>query len=215
MVRTNMRTKQKNSPDWEEIRRRWCENKQSVRGLARFFSVDEKTIRKRAKNESWVRTAGPQPPIGAGVADEPGEQGPLEKATPGKSSAGLEALLAAARDGDVETVATHALTAVAKIAYELDLLSDLAQFLEAVVIDETAGDKSPRRRQLLLKILSFPARAQAARNIGSAMSIVGAHVPGKKARAQATAQRTGEADSEWGRDLDPFSNDEGTNTWKN
>lgn len=208
-----MRTKQKNSTDWQEIRRLWQENAQSVRALARLFSVDEKTIRKRAKLENWQKSAGPQ----SAGADHGIEGNTAGKASENGHPDDLGLLVKAAAEWDVDVLAIKSLAVIAKLAHELDRVSDNAELLEQIVIEETAGDKSPKRRQLLTKILSLPTRLQGARNMASAFSIIVGHGPGKKDQAKAKAERVAGGDSEWGDLLDPYarSRTQGDKPWKN
>lgn len=202
-----MRTEQKHSPDWPVIRARWQENSVSVRELARLFSVDEKAIRKRAKAENWQKQVGPQ----SATADQAETSTETSDDT---AAAGGHSLVAAAAAWDLNRISNMSLQVIAKLANELDRVSDNAELLERIVQEETAGEKSPKRRQLLERVLSLPTRLQAARNMASALSIVAAMAPGKKDLARDAARRVGDGGGAWGDLLNPYTT-EGEKPWKN
>lgn len=97
---------------------------------------------------------------------------------------------------------------VQKTLVTLDLLHDMLReemrnrgWLEDVIEEETDGDKSPRRREAMLKAISMPTLVMASKNLSGAIKTLQEAAPGKKEQAQNEAERIAAGDSDWGSDL--------------
>jgi type II secretory pathway component PulF len=93
---------------------------------------------------------------------------------------------------------------------ELRIYSTSVDVIQRIIDEETRGEKSPKRRQLLLRLSSLSTRTQAARNLASAMSILQDAGPGKKEQAKEAASEVGSGASPWGDDLNPFAGEQGS-----
>lgn len=111
--------------------------------------------------------------------------------------------LSAAADADPKDLAKAGRAIVDMLLAELRAVSAHAGLIEEIIEEETRGDRSPKRRQMLLRIVSLPTRTQAARNLASAMSILTDIGPGKKAQAAEEAAAAAAEDDDWGSDLNP------------
>ena len=206
-----MRTVEKNFIDWTAIKRAWVKNTVSIRALAKQHKVPESTIRKRAREKDW-------PPRGAQegaqkgaqasakTKAEPRENASHERVDPSPAAAPSPTMVKAA-DGSID-LAKSGKALLEMLMQELHLASAHPDFLEQVIAEETHGDRSPKRRQLLLRIVSLPTRIQAARNLASALALIAEAGPGKKQQRDEDAKTAGEG-SEWGDLLDPYSADRG------
>lgn len=94
---------------------------------------------------------------------------------------------------------------------ELDSVTTHAGELEAMIFEETAGDRDSRRRNAMLRAIDLPARAatlkvllgatRAWAELGRPKPPAKAPAGGKKAQAAAAAETAGQG-TEWGEDLD-------------
>ena len=73
-------------------------------------------------------------------------------------------------------------------------------FLDEIVEEEAAGNKSPKRRMAIEKALSLPVRMQAAKTYALALATLTSAGPGKKEQAQDAAQTAGRG-TDWNDDL--------------
>jgi hypothetical protein len=97
----------------------------------------------------------------------------------------------------------------ARLLDELDAITTHAGELEDLIIDETAGDRDPRRRNAMLRAVALPSRAATLKLLIAATNAWAdlerakpdPGPKGKKAAAAAAAQTAGQG-SEWGSDLD-------------
>lgn len=195
----SMRTKQKNTTDWNSIRDQWQRKTLSNRVLAKLFSVDERAIRARAKRHGWKRFAENES-AGANqarTADRPSDAWPGSTVSP--------AVAALSDDIDPAQLAMAGRHLVSKLATELaDACRGGAVLIGEVLDAEQRGERHPRRREMLTKLVSVGTRASAVRNLCSSMGLLANASGGKKAEADAEAKRVGE-DDDWGGLLNPPS----------
>jgi transposase-like protein len=167
----------------------------STREIARQHGIAESTIRKRAKIEKWARPARAT----AAAAHEAATTDPQQtrRAAPIIVSV-IDIATAGFEPADlIERGRKILLGLMAELETEAANLDLLRELIET----ETVRDTTPHRRRILEKVLSLPTRAQAAKNLASALAVLRGIGPGKKDQARLAADRAVE-DSPWGSDLD-------------
>lgn len=144
--------------DWEAIEREYRAGQLSVSEIGRQFGVSHTAINKRAKKDGWKRD------LAAKVRQEVSSRLVSEEVS---ASNAREAVDTAAARG-VELVRQHrkslgrAQVIVEKLLSELDRGTDNADDIEEAIEEHTAGDKDTKRRNMMLKAVSLPSRAQTA-----------------------------------------------------
>lgn len=194
-----MRTKKKNTTDWNSVRDQWQRKTLSNRALAKLFSVDERAIRARAKRDGWKRFAESE----SAGANQARTTGCPSDAWPGSTiSPAVEAL---SDDIDPVQLAMAGRHLVGKLATELvDACRGGAALICEVLEAEQRGERHSRRREMLTRLASVGTRASAARNLVSSIGLLANATGGKKAEADAAAKRVAE-DDDWGELLNPLS----------
>lgn len=207
---------QKFSTDWSAIRAAFEAGDDSSRSIAKAFGVTEGAIRKRAKTENWKRTAGTRsdthsPAYRRVRTDRDCSKDARESTSTPADDARLRSAELAVDSSPEDLSALRGLgfQVIADLTRELAVLSKNVGLIEAIIEEETRGDKSPRRRDMLLKAISNPARMAAVKNMAAAFDILYGAGPGKKAQAMADAKNVGGDQSMWGNDLDPHASDRG------
>lgn len=185
--------------DWAKIKIAWIEKKLSVKAIARKFGVSDTAIRKHAKAKNWpVRPS--QPAQTRGPNCEPNRE---QERTTHKDEPRVPPLFAVSQSSDPKDLVRAGRAIIEMLIQELAWVTSNLDLLEQIIIEETAGAKSSRRRQMLMRIVSLPMRTQAARNLASALSTLSTAGPGKKEAANDAAAEVGGNGSVWGDDLDP------------
>lgn len=144
--------------DWEAIEREYRAGQLSVREISRQHDVSHVAIAKRAKAFGWQRD------LAKRVREEVTNRLVSSEVTSGNTH---EAIDTAAARG-VELVRQHrnalgrAQVIVEKLLSELDRGTDNADEIDEAIETETADDKNPKRRNMMLKAVSLPSRAQTA-----------------------------------------------------
>ncbi len=147
-------------PNWKAIERAFCKGDESLRAIARQHGVSDAAIRKRAKSRGWP----PRPSANCEPKCEP------DGAVDGITAAGGEE-----PEQRVETAADLVPEVVRILELQLEelrLVSGNVALLRRIISEETRGDRSPKRRQLMERVLSIPVRALAAKNLASALSSI-------------------------------------------
>ena len=191
-----VRTSKKKAVDWRKIKAAWIVGSPSIRALSREWGVSDTAIRKKAREENW-----PDRPANLG-SQAASDCKPEQTA---KAEASSSPMVAASADADPKALVKAGRSIVEMLLRELSLVSDHVELLERIIEEETAGDRSLKRRQLLLRIVSLPVRTQAARNLTSALIALAEHGPGKKEQAKDAAETAGGEGTGWGNDLDPYA----------
>lgn len=157
--------------DWEAIEREYRAGQLSVAEIGRQYGVSHPAILKRAKKLSWTRDLSDkvrQEVTARLVTDE------VTAASRGNPIKAKEAIELAATRG-VELVRQHRggldrLRKIAeKLAAQLDADSDDIKEIEAAIDEETADDRSPERRNRMLKAVSLGSRAGIARELSQVL----------------------------------------------
>lgn len=151
--------------DWEAIEREYRTGQLSVRELSRQHGVSHVAIHKRAKAEGWSRDLAKQ------VRQEVNTR--LVTSEVNTASA-KEAVEQAAQRG-VEVVRQHrgslgrAHAIAERLMIELEHGTENAAEIEEAIEAETIDDKSPKRRNAMLKAVSLPSRAGTLRELSQAL----------------------------------------------
>lgn len=169
----------RNTIDWQSIEREYYAGEDSIREIADRYCVSDTAIRKRAKQEGWVRevrrrdrvrtllpivAAPPPPPIAK----------PVEPV-------------------DAAQVAEHGRQLIARMFDELDAVTSHQGELERVIEIATIDNEDDRQHDAMLKAISLPARTAMVKNLATALKTINetAAPQGKKAAAQGRAQAVG------------------------
>lgn len=158
-------TKRDKPINWKSIEADFRAGAMSVREIGRWHGVTDAAIRKKAKQEGWVRE------------QQPGhvEREPVVRATaPAKEPADL---------------ADKARGLAGRMMDELDAVTSLHGELEDMICSE---ESDPRRRQSLLKSISLGERAKTLKDISTTLKTLNeaAAPQGKKAARQANAEKS-------------------------
>lgn len=161
------------SPDWEAIEREYRAGQISVRAIASQHGLTEGAIRKRAKAEGWSRPLAEK--VRAAVREKlVRADGTQDGTQSDRVRTDAETIDFAANRG-VELVRQHraslgrANAIIAKLLDELESVTDNRSDIEDAIEVDTASEKSPRRRDAMLRAVSLPSRAQTARELSQAM----------------------------------------------
>lgn len=153
--------------DWEGIERDYRAGTMSVREIARWYRVDEKSIRKKAAAAGWERKG--QPPHL--------ERQPL-----------VGQITVVTAELKPERLVDRARAITARLLDELDSVTAHIGEVEDMICAE---ESDPRRKQALLKAVSLGERAMTLKNLSTTMkTLAEAKAPqGKKAERQDNADR--------------------------
>ena len=161
--------------DWAGIEADFRNGRDSIREIARWYSVSEKAIRKRAKAGEWVRTHPQHGPHQKPTAD----QRPPSPAEP-VMMAGVDAT-------KPENIVSKGQNLILRLLDELDAATshhgELAEMIQA-------HEEDPRRQAAMMKAIELPGRANVIRALATAFKTwTEAQAPdGKKAQRQAAAK---------------------------
>jgi len=146
------------STDWEAIEREFRAGQLSVREIGRQHGVSHVAINKKAKVEGWARD----------LAKQVRREVTNRLVTTEVTSANAEEAVDTAAARGVELVRQHrkslgrAQVIIEKLLGELERGTDNLEDIEEAIEEETAGDKNTKRRNMMLKAVSLPQRAQTA-----------------------------------------------------
>lgn len=148
----------KPSTDWEAIEREYRAGQLSVREVASQFGISHTAINKKAAALGWTRDLAKA--VRQKISDT------LVSSEVASANADQAVETAAARG--VELVRQHrrslgrAQSIIEKLLFELERGTDNIEEIESAIGEETAGDKDSKRRNMMLKAVSLPQRAQTA-----------------------------------------------------
>ncbi|MBN9448275.1 MAG: hypothetical protein J0I67_15400 [Bosea sp.] len=157
--------------DWEAIEREFRAGQLSTREIARQHGLSDTAIRKKARAEDWDRDLSDkvrQQARAKLVRDAGSQQGSQERRA--NETQTVEA--AALRQVEVVRQHRHAIgrgrDLTLRLLDELDATTTHVGELEEMIEDETAGDKSPMRRNAMLKAVGLPSRAGVIKDLSAA-----------------------------------------------
>lgn len=152
----------KSQTDWEAVEREYRTGQLSVREIGLQHNVSHTAINKRAKAEEWVRDLTKE------VRREITNRLVRESVSSEVSNANAKEAVETAAARGVELVRQHrrslgrAQCIIEKLLFELERGTDNVDDIEAAIDEETAKDKNDKRRNMMLKAVSLPSRAQTA-----------------------------------------------------
>lgn len=151
--------------DWESIEREYRAGQLSIRAIATAFGVSEGAIRKKAKASQWQRSLADL--VRKAIRDTLVRADGTHEGTQQPREDDAEVIDTAAARG-VELVRQHrrslgrAQSIIEKLLAELERGTDNLDEIEAAIEAETGDDQNGRRRNMMLKAVSLPQRAQTA-----------------------------------------------------
>jgi hypothetical protein len=154
--------------DWEKVEAEYRAGQFSVREIGRQNGVSHVAINKKAKAEGWTRD------LAAKVRQEIKNRLVTGPVTNVNTKAAVETAVARG----IELVRQHSTILsrtngiIAKFLDELDAESDHIADIEAEIELETASDRSPQRRNAMLRAISLPSRAATVRELSAAIKNV-------------------------------------------
>lgn len=160
---------EKRKTDWEAIEREYRAGQLSVSEIARQHGVSHTAINKRAKKLDWKRDLSRQ------VRQEVSARLVSAEVSPEVSAANAREAVNLAAERGVALVRQHqsrlarANAIAERLLEELDRESENVAEIEAAIEDETASDKSPQRRNAMLKAVSLPSRAATLRELSQVL----------------------------------------------
>ena len=172
--------------DWEAIEREYRAGQLSVSEIGRQHGVSHTAINKRAKKHEWKRDLSKQVRqeisarlVSATVSPEVSEANAREAvalaAERGVALVRQREAVALAAERGVALVRQHqsrlarANAIAERLLEELDSGTEGLAEIEAAIDDETATDKSPQRRNAMLKAVSLPSRAATLRELSQVL----------------------------------------------
>jgi|WetSurMetagenome_2_1015567.scaffolds.fasta_scaffold253762_3 hypothetical protein len=153
--------------DWEAVERAYRAGQPSVRALAAIHGVSEGLVRKKAKEYQWERDLTEK--IKAEVRTKL-----LREGTRGQKETEAE-IIALAVQTNISIIRGHQKSIgagqklVTKLLDELQEATDLKQDIEIAIAEETDGDKSPQRRDAMLRAVGLENRSKIIGNLSNAL----------------------------------------------
>lgn len=170
-------TDEKKPIDWTEIERDFRTSSMSVREIARWYGVDEKAIRKRAKAGAWERPVSADGPQGEGADHEPAKIYVGTVLTPENTSP--EAIVGRGRN------------LVMRLMDELDATTTRQGELEALIVSSTDSGDAGNQREALMQAVSLKQRSDVLKALATAAKTFAES--GAANGVKAERQRKGEA----------------------
>jgi hypothetical protein len=170
--------------DWAAVETEYRAGKLGNRQIAKKFGVPESTLRHRAKVGGWVRNAA---------------QPALEHQRPKREALPAVQTIIPPRPVSSDPVETASSVSLGKdlahrLLGELDMATSRQDEIEDAIYEETKDDENGRRRQLMLKAVSLPARAMTlktlAQALGALKDVEEGAAQGKKAQRQQSANQS-------------------------
>ncbi len=162
--------------DWEAIERDYRMGQLSLRALASKYETTPSTISRRAKRDGWVQDASAEVRERTRAALLVNEERNTERNTvASKRNTPTQADIEVAVQTNVQVISRHrkdigqGQRIVGLMMAELIEGIQHREEVEEVIHEETAEDKSPQRRNRMLKMVSLPARAGTMRDLSTAM----------------------------------------------
>lgn len=173
-----MRTPKK-SIDWPGIEHDYRNGDMSIRDLAKWYSVSEAAVRKRAKANGWTRQ----------------EDAPKQSVKRKEISVtySVPETIVTTETTDPEAIVGRGRNLALRMLDELNAATSRLDELETFIVEATEGDESQRRVEALMKAVSLSSRANTLKALAQAVKTLAetAAPEGKKAQRQAAAENVG------------------------
>jgi hypothetical protein len=150
--------------DWERIEAEYRTGKLSVSEIGRQYGVSHTAVNKRAKREGWVRD----------LSDKVRKLVSARLVSEGVSASTLSETVEKAAERDIQIVRQHRADIGAQRRLVGDLVAELREStsfreeIEAEIEEETADDRSPRRREQMLRAVALASRVGIAKDLAAA-----------------------------------------------
>lgn len=167
-------TQEKKPIDWSEIERDYRTSPMSVREIARWYGVDEKAIRKRAKAGAWERPASAESPQ-------------AESADPAPEKVYVGTVLTP-ENTTPEAIVGRGRNLVMRMMDELDATTTREGELDAMIVTATDTGDMAQQRETLKQAVSLKQRADVLKALATAAKTLaesGAPAGVKQARKDA------------------------------
>lgn len=141
--------------DWEAIEREYRAGQLSVVEIGRQYGLSHTAINKRAKRDGWKRNLADR------VRKEVSARLVSETVSPETERAAIEPAVARG----VQVVREHQASIgrgqklIASLFGELEKATEFRDAIEEEIEAETASDKNPKRRAMMLRAVALPSRA--------------------------------------------------------
>jgi transposase-like protein len=150
--------------DWERIEAEYRTGKLSVSEIGRQYGVSHTAINKRAKKEGWVRD----------LSEKVRKLVSARLVSEGVSASTLSETVEKAAERDIQIVRQHRADIGEQRRLVGDLVSELREStsfrleIEEAIEEETASDKSPRRRDQMLRAVGLASRVGVMKDLAAA-----------------------------------------------
>lgn len=162
----------KSEADWEAIEREYRAGQLSVSEIARQYGLSHTAINKRAKRDGWQRD------LAEKVRREVSNRLVSSEVSAPVSSCNVQEAIDVAAERGVSVVRQHRATlrrlngVIDRFLGELEAVTENAREIEDAIEEETAGDRSGKRRKMMMDAVSLPGRAETARTLAQATRAV-------------------------------------------
>ncbi len=152
------------STDWEAIQRAYRAGQLSVREIARQYAISEGAVRKRAKADHWQRA----------LADKVREAVQEELVRGSAQHLRDDQIVQehALVGADVVRQHRHAIgrgrDLTLRLLDELDAATTNVGVLQSMIEEATIGDKTPQRRNAMMRAVELPSRAGVIKDLSAA-----------------------------------------------
>ena len=140
--------------DWSEIERDYLAGSMSIREIARWYSVSEGAIRKRAKAKGWVRAGAQQ-----------STQDAQPKAQPEKVYVGT---VLTPENTTPEAIVGRGRNLVMRMLDELDATTSRDGELDAMIVEATDTADAGKQREALQQAISLKNRSEVLKALATA-----------------------------------------------
>jgi hypothetical protein len=167
------------SYDWEAVEKEWRTDQLSNVQIGKLYECSEGAIRKRAKKYGWKKDLAKKVRVRVReklVRDEVRIHSPqTDEADNKPNEADDEAIVEQAASTRFEVIRSHykrirtSSDAVEVLMEQLKNVAITREELEEFILQETKDDKSPKRRNIMLKAVSLPQHASTVLNLTTAL----------------------------------------------
>lgn len=147
-------TDEKKPVDWAEIERDYRTSSMSVREIARWYGVNEKSIRKRAKANGWER---PQ-----------AASGPQARSADPEPQKGYVGTVLTPENTTPEAIVGRGRNLVMRMMDELDATTTRNGELEALIVSSTDEADASGQRAALMQAVSLKTRSDVLKALATA-----------------------------------------------
>ncbi|MCP1272500.1 terminase [Gluconobacter albidus] len=160
--------------NWEEIASAYCAGSLSNRQIAKQFGIAESTLRKRIASEGWEKTGAQKVRTRTPKVRTAAHSGTATTKPPSP-------IIAQAIPDDIEG---RLLCLAERMTEELENATTHLDEIIETIDEETADDKSPRRKAEMMKAVSHTARANILKTLAQSVALLGGKGASKKGKKE-------------------------------